>query len=131
LTHPNSLANLQPKSHPIGHKQKNGKYWQVKIGPNQWEYVHRLLAEQLLERPLKPNERVYFKEGVPKEAYKNPLPADIEIRPVVPTEGKPPGRRSVVIKRVLRLRASLAEAEDDLAAHNAFYGRPPDDISDL
>jgi hypothetical protein len=128
--HPNSLANLNHKSHPVGYKQKIGKYWRVKLSDGRWEYVHKVLAEQQLGRPLNPDERVYFVEGVSKSAYKDPQPGDIEVRKVVPTAGKPPGRRSSVARRVIELRARLAEAEAHLASLNEFYGRPKDDISD-
>lgn len=127
--HPNSRANLKSNNvHPIGYKKKtkNG-YWRVKVSGSEWKYTHVELAERQLGRPLNPNERVYFTND--RANKKDPQPGDIEVRIVAIRSGRPPGRRSFYARRVLDLRQKLKDAEENLAAHNRWLGRPEDDTS--
>ena len=135
--HPSSRANLRPNDGaPVGTKKKtNNGYWRVKVSKDypyshhsHWTYTHVALAEQQLGRPLNPNERVYFTSD--RADRKNPQPGDVEVRIIAISSGKPPGRRSYWARRVIDLRKKLQEAETQLAAHNEFYGRKPDDTSD-
>lgn len=136
--HPNSRANLNPKSHPTGYKKRTANgYWRVKLPKdyplsheNYWQYTHIVVAEQNIEggpRKLNPNERVYFINDHADK--KDPQPGDIEVRIVSITPGKPPGRRSYWARRVIELEAKLEAAKEQLATHNVFYGRKPDDTS--
>jgi hypothetical protein len=130
MTRENSLANMN-KPHPIGYKQKVGRYWRVKVAPGSWEYTHVILAEKLLGRELAPNERVYFTAEKPNpRAYKDPLPDDIEVRIISPRAGKPPGRRKYLIRKIMQLEFELEERKEQLAALNEYYGKKPDDMRD-
>ena len=123
-----NLDNMQ-KPHPIGHKQKVGRYWRQKIASGKWQYAHIILAEQLLGRELAPNERVWFVNKTPR-AYKDPRPEDIEIRITSPRSGRPPGRRKYMIRRIMELEFRLSELREQLGNLNEYYGLKRDNMTD-
>jgi hypothetical protein len=79
-------------------------------------------------RDLRPNERVVFKDR--KKPFKHPQVEDLEIRLVSEVgRGTVKKKRSYLARRVVNLRAKLAEAEKELAYWNTRAGRPPGDVS--
>lgn len=124
-----SLANLRPSQlYPVGAKRPVGDYWMVKLPDKSWAYVHKVLAAELLGRPLNPNERVYFVNNSP-QAKENPQPGDIEVRIVPPKDGVTPGQRRRIIKRLIQAEEDVKRFSETLARYNAFYGLEPGDRS--
>lgn len=124
-----SQTNHLQQPHPIGTKQKVGRYWREKVAPGKWQYTHIILAEQLLGRPLHPNERVWFVNKTPR-TYKDPRPEDIEVRIDAPRKGRPPGRRRYMIRKIIELEFQLAELRQRLGDLNEYYGKKRDDMRD-
>lgn len=124
-----SLANLRPvEPYPIGAKRQVGDYWMVKQEDKSWRYLHHIVAEHFLGRPLNPNERVYFLNNSP-QAKENPQRDDIEVRIVPPKDNVTPGQRRRIIKRLVQAEEDTKRLSETLARINAFYGLEPGDRS--
>jgi hypothetical protein len=100
----------------IATAKSNRKYKQIRImtddGPK-WVYLHRVMMESYLDRPLKPNETVRFKESV------NPLNFTLEdIELVERGVSKKPRRILTLEKRIRTLRWQLVQAVNELSATN-------------
>ena len=79
-------------------KQQNG-YVMVKTEDGTWRFKHHLVAEQMLGRPLRVDERVIFTGGT----RDNPTPETIEVV-------KKKGTRQSLVK----LRQDLVKVQKDL-----------------
>lgn len=81
---------------------QNG-YTYVKVGEGQWRLKHHIIAEHTLGRPLRADERVYFKDGdkTNLKAY------NIAIMPK--GSGSLRKRRAVLESKIEELQAELTD----------------------
>jgi non-ribosomal peptide synthetase component E (peptide arylation enzyme) len=91
-------------------------YWMVKLATGKWELKHRIIAAETLGRPLKPGERVVFKDS-------NRENLDPENLFVVVKDGVSPNLR-LLQKKLVKLE-QLVEEIEDLKALVAAEGRKP------
>jgi hypothetical protein len=112
---------------PVGtvRPTKNG-YWRVKLPNGKWQLQHIAIAEELLGRPLRENERVFFRNGIKKDPTANDIEVRLGTRESRTARSR---RRRNLINHIEKLRSQLQEAEAELAAINTSIGRPPGDTT--
>lgn len=90
---------------------KNG-YLYIKTEFNGWQLAHRRMAEEeLLKRPLNPNERVTFKNGNKMDIR----PENLEVSAVRTDMAAMEKRRDAIIVRIEELQGQLADLEEAIA----------------
>ena len=55
---------------------QNGGYPRLSVGPQRYRYIHVLVAEGMLQRSLRPDERVHHVDGDVKNPNKNTIPSE-------------------------------------------------------